>query len=472
MEGRKLKSIEAEAQATNLPANGTEEVSWLADGKNVAPETGVRVCVIGGGFVGLVTAASLAQVGHSVVCVEKDERKVSELSAGRIPIFERGLPELVKENLKRNRLGFEALIPARVSDQHIVIITVGTPSDLDGQADLSALDAVVNALKPHLRDGQIVAIKSTVPVGTASRVRLMLNPDGRDSISVISNPEFLREGTAVYDCFHPQRIVVGGESLHAIEKVVQLYRVGLSRPAPIVSTNNATAEMIKYASNVYLATRLSFINELSAVCDATEIDVTDVSYAMGLDPRIGSDYFDVGPGFGGSCLPKDLNAFIASSRQRGVALELAPAVARANTRQLDRVVEKIRVAAGGELNSKRIGILGLAFKAQTQDMRDSPAKAVIERVLKLGASVQAFDPAAMSEAARQLPTISLCVRAEDVALNADVIVLLTEWPEFQLLDWSEMQKRARCACLVDTRNMLNAESVRRHGFAYVGLGRN
>lgn len=463
--------ISTDTHASNLTASGIAEVSWLADGKNVAPETGVRVCVIGGGFVGLVTAASLAQAGHSVVCVEKDERKVAELSSGRVPIFERGLPELVTVNLKRKRLAFESLLSDHVSDQHIIIITVGTPSGPDGQADLSALDAVVNGLKPFLRAGHIIAIKSTVPVGTASRVRGMLNPDGGDTIPVISNPEFLREGTAVYDCFHPQRIVVGGDSEVAIEKVVQLYRVGLSRPAPIVTTNNATAEMIKYASNVYLATRLSFINELSAVCDATGIDVTDVSYAMGLDPRIGSDYFDVGPGFGGSCLPKDLNAFIASSEQRGVVLELAPAVARANARQLERVVEKIRGAVGGDLASKRIGVLGLSFKAQTQDMRDSPAKSVIERLLESGAHVQAFDPAAMDEAGRQLPQIALCRRAEDVSSDADAVVLLTEWPEFQLLDWAEMRQRVKCACLVDARNMLNAESVRRHGFVYFGLGR-
>lgn len=459
------------SQTSTLTAPKASGVSWLADGRNAAPSTGTRVCVIGGGFVGLVTAASLAQTGHSVTCVEKDERKVSELSSGRVPIFERGLPELVSANMERNRLTFEAQLSDNVVGQDIIVITVGTPAGADGQADLSALDAVVMGLKPHLTAGQIVTIKSTVPVGTAERVRRMLNPGGGDAISVVSNPEFLREGTAVYDCFHPQRIVVGGETPEAIEKVVQLYRAGLSRPAPIVTTNNATAEMIKYASNVYLATRLSFINELSAVCDATGIDVTDVSYAMGLDPRIGSDYFDVGPGFGGSCLPKDLNAFIASSDQRGVTLEIAPAVARANARQLDRVVAKIREAAGGSLTDKRIGVLGLAFKAQTQDMRDSPAKIVIDRLLSEGAKVHAFDPAAMEEAERVLPAITLCRRAEDVAAESDAIAILTEWPEFQLLDWSHMRQQMKTPCLVDARNMIDSEVARRHGFAYFGLGR-
>lgn len=465
------ETTSTDSNAPTLTAPDSSVVSWLTDGRNIAPETGVRVCVIGGGFVGLVTAASLAQAGHTVTCVEKDERKVAELSSGHVPIFERGLPELVSANMGRNRLAFDVNLTENVSGQHIIVITVGTPSGADGQADLSALDAVIMGLKPHLVEGQIVTIKSTVPVGTAERVRRMLNPNGGDRISVISNPEFLREGTAVFDCFHPQRIVVGGETPEAIEKVVQLYRAGLSRPAPIVTTNNATAEMIKYASNVYLATRLSFINELSAVCDATGIDVTDVSYAMGLDPRIGSDYFDVGPGFGGSCLPKDLNAFIASSDQRGVILELAPAVARANARQLERVVAKICDGVGGSLRGKQIGILGLAFKAQTQDMRDSPAKSVIERLLTEGAIVHAFDPAAMDEAKRYLPEVTLCQRAEDVSTNADAIAILTEWPEFQLLDWALMRERMRSACLIDARNMIDSESARRHGFTYYGLGR-
>lgn len=465
------ETASTDLNASTLTAPDNLGVSWLTNGENVAPETGVRVCVIGGGFVGLVTAAALAQAGHSVTCVEKDEHKVAELSSGRVPIFERGLPELVVANLKRKRLAFDVNLSDNVACQQIIVVTVGTPSGADGQADLSALDAVIQGLKPHLVAGQIVTIKSTVPVGTAERVRRMLNPSGGDAISVISNPEFLREGTAVYDCFHPQRIIVGGETAAAIEKVVQLYRVGLSRPAPIVTTNNTTAEMIKYASNAYLATRLSFINELSAVCDATAIDVSDVSYAMGLDPRIGSDYFDVGPGFGGSCLPKDLNAFIASSEQWGIVLELAPAVVRANARQLDRVVEKIREAVGGELSAKRIGVLGLAFKAQTQDMRDSPAKSVIERLLAEGAMVQAFDPAAMGEAGRQLPEIRLCARAEDVASDADAVALMTEWPEFQLLDWAQMRQSMKCARLVDARNIIDPESARRHGFVYFGLGR-
>jgi len=447
------------------------ELSWLSDGRNVAPETGVKVCVVGGGFVGLVTAACLAQAGHAVTCVEKDVKKVSELSAGRVPIFERGLPDLVTANLRRNRLTFETDLAQYVEGQSVVIITVGTPASADGHADLTALEAVVRSMAPRLKAGQTVAIKSTVPVGTARHVREMLNADGADAIAVVSNPEFLREGTAVYDFFHPQRVVVGGESDEAVERVVQLYRVGLSRPAPIVVTNNETAEMIKYASNVYLATRVSFINELSSVCDSMGIDVSDVSYAMGLDPRIGSDYFDVGPGFGGSCLPKDLNAFIASSEHGGVHLELAPAVRRANLRQLERVVAKIRASVGGDLKSKRIGVLGLSFKAQTQDMRDSPARSVIEQLLAEGAVVQAYDPAAMGEAAQLLPQIALCNRAEDVAVEADAIALLTEWPEFQLLDWAAMRQRVRNACLVDARNLLSADSLRRHGFAYVGLGR-
>ncbi|HWO57518.1 MAG TPA: UDP-glucose/GDP-mannose dehydrogenase family protein [bacterium] len=449
------------------------ELSWLTRAENVAPSTGTSVCVIGGGFVGLVTAACLAQTGHSVVCVEKDAQRAADLSAGRIPIYEQSLPQLVRANLERDRLRFTTDLRQAVAGQDILVITVGTPSGADGRADLTALDTLISDLGPILAAGQIVTIKSTVPVGTAARVRRMLNPhdDGAEPIPVVSNPEFLREGTAVYDFFHPQRVVVGASCPDAADRVVQTYRAGLARPAPIVVTSNETAELIKYASNVYLATRLSFVNELSSVCDALAIDIGDVAYAMGLDPRIGAEYFDAGPGFGGSCLPKDLDAFISFSERNGAKLELAPAVKAANERQLERVLAKIRLAAGGSLAQQRIGILGLSFKAQTQDMRDSPAKSIIEMLLQQQALVQAYDPVAMDEARRVLPQITLCHRAEDVASGASVVAVMTEWPEFQLLDWRLVHDRMLRPVIVDARNHLSPETLQRAGFEYIGMGR-
>ncbi|MBI5866896.1 MAG: nucleotide sugar dehydrogenase [candidate division Zixibacteria bacterium] len=465
-------SVDPASQAVRGTLTETAEISWLISHQNVAPPTGVKVCVIGGGFVGLVTATGLAQAGHSVTCVEKDKQKAADLAAGKVAIFEQGLSELLQANLQRDRLTFTTDLAGSVSGQDMIVISVGTPSTDDGQADLSAFTEVIRDLARSLRSGQVVTIKSTVPVCTALFASQLLNEgrNGQGPIPVVSNPEFLREGTAVYDFFHPRRIVVGGNDPIAVEKVVQVYRAGLSRPAPIVVTSNETAEMIKYASNVYLAMRIAYINELSAVCDALDIEVADVSSAMGLDPRIGPDYLDVGPGFGGSCLPKDLNAFVAGAQRVGVNLAIAPAVREANERQLDRVAEKVRAIVGGDLKDMRIGVLGLSFKAQTQDMRDSPSMAVVLRLLAHGATVQAFDPAAMEEARRLLPQVRLCATAAEAGAGADAIVILTEWPEFQLLDWAGIGRLMRSARLVDSRNLLSPEILRRHGFEYIGMG--
>jgi UDPglucose 6-dehydrogenase len=446
--------------------------SWLLNGENIAPATGVRVCIIGGGFVGLVTAAGMAQAGHTVTCVEKDTRKVSNLAKGEVGIYERNLPELIRANLERERLRFNGNLVTRADEQDVFIVSVGTPSRSDGTADLSALQNVMASLAGVLRPGQIVVIKSTVPVGTADWAKAIVNSrNGHEKpIPIVSNPEFLREGTAVYDYFHPQRLVVGGDDPEAVERVVQLYRAGLAHAAPIVTTDNRTAELIKYASNVYLATRVAFINELSGVCDSFGIDIGDVSAAMGLDPRIGSDYLDAGPGFGGSCLPKDLNAFTSEAKKAGLELTIAPAVQLANFRQFDRVVEKTRWMLNGQLKGALLGVLGLAFKSQTQDMRDSPSVHVIQRLMAGGAEVQAFDPAAMNDAGSILPKVRCCHDAHSVAKGADAILILTEWPEFQLLDWATMRDSMRQSNIIDARNLLAPDRMKRLGFRYTGMG--
>ena len=451
---------------------GRDEYSWLLNGENTAPPTGLRVCVIGGGFVGLVTAACMAQSGHDVTCVEKDPQKIIALKECRTSLYERNLLDILRANVKRNRLHFTPDIAGAVNGQSVFIVSVGTPSDSEGRADLSALQEVFETLSGLLDSEQIVVIKSTVPVGTAQWAKRILNDrNGRQKpIAVVSNPEFLREGTAVFDYFHPQRIVVGGDSSAAVDKVVQMYHAGLATPAPIVITSNETAEMIKYASNVYLAMRVAFVNELSGVCDAFGIDIGDVSSAMGLDPRIGSEYLEAGPGFGGSCLPKDLSAYVVDARKHGVEPLIAGAVGRANEAQLERVIEKASAMVGGSLQGRRIGILGLAFKAHTNDLRDSPAVHVINDLLGAGADVQAFDPAAMGGAKALLPGVQLCDSAESVAKGADAVMILTEWPEFQLLDWASVHDSMRQPNIVDTRNLLIPESVKRLGFRYVGMG--
>ena len=432
------------------------------------PLVGVNICVIGGGFVGLVTAAGFAQFGHKVVCLENDSARLAELQAGRVPFFERDLEELIRNNMHCNRLSFSKDLEEGVDGQEAIFITVGTPPSSSGRADLGALHEVIEVLSRSVQTGQIIVLKSTVPIGTASRVKEILasNGYGDRTVPVVNNPEFLREGTAVYDFFHPQRIVIGGDSPDAIEYVKHIYRLGMTHPVPIVVTNNATAEMIKYASNVFLATKIGFVNELAGLCDQVGVNVLEVAHAMGLDPRIGPDFLNPGPGWGGSCLPKDISEFIGQGQSHGVQLHIARAVVEANHRQFESVVDKVRKLVG-ELDGKQIGVLGLSFKAGTSDMRGSPTIPIISMLLEAGATIKAFDPAASREAAQLLPMIEITPQASDVAPDSDCIVILTEWPEFQLLDWWSMAERMRHRNLVDCRNLLSPEVAHHYGFKYL-----
>jgi UDPglucose 6-dehydrogenase len=435
------------------------------------PLVGVNICVVGGGFVGLVAAAGFAQFGHKVVCVEKDSDKLAELQAGKVPFFERDLEELIKNNMQCNRLSFSNDLEEAVDGQQAIFVTVGTPPGSSGRADMGALQGVVETLSHSVQNGQVIVLKSTVPIGTANRVRGILagNGYGERSVAVINNPEFLREGTAVFDFFHPQRIVIGGGSPDAIEFVKHIYRLGMTRPVPIVITNNATAEMIKYASNVFLATKIGFANELAGLCDTVGVNVLEVAHAMGLDPRIGPDFLNPGPGWGGSCLPKDLSEFVGLSESQGTPLLIGKAVLEANQKQFESVVGKVRKLVG-ELKGKQIGVLGLSFKAGTSDMRGSPTIPIIQMLIAEGAHVIAFDPAAARESAAILPEIDIVTQGFTVASNSDCLLILTEWPEFQLLDWRGMAEQMRNKNLVDSRNLLSPEMAHQYGYKYLSMG--
>ena len=440
-------------------------------GLPVYPPTGLRVAVIGGGFVGLVAAAGFAQFGHTVSLVEKDSQKLDELRTGKVRIYEHDLPELIAANLRRQRLSFRADLAEAVKGAQAIFLAVGTPSLSSGEADLSAVFEVIENLIPLLEPRQIIVLKSTVPVGTASQVRNLLfrNEAEKKQIAVVSNPEFLREGTAVLDFFRPQRIVIGGDRPEAIETVAQLYRVGMMDACPIVVTNNETAEMIKYASNLFLATKVTFTNELANLCDAAGINVTEVTRGMGLDSRISPEFLSPGPGFGGSCLPKDLEAILNLAQKHGTQLSIAEAVKEANRRQPDMVVQKIEKLLGN-LKGKTIGILGLTFKAHTNDLRSSPALEVMKRLAAKGALLQAFDPVAEAEAKTLWPELKLAPKPEEVAEGAHGLVVLTEWPEFMALDWEAVGGRMKAKNIVDARNLLVPEILTRHGFNYLGMG--
>ncbi|MFQ5606617.1 MAG: UDP-glucose dehydrogenase family protein [Candidatus Zixiibacteriota bacterium] len=462
MEDREDSSVTQQAQAEPRDLNDTPGAP--------GPVAGVGVCVIGGGFVGLVTAAGFADFGHSVVCVEKDPERLKLLRSRGVPFYERDLADLIKKNVDLERLSFSNDLDNAIRGQKAIFIAVGTPESADGRSDLSSLEEVARSLGAALTPGQILVIKSTVPVGTAGRFRALLSQNGcGEKNPVINNPEFLREGSAVYDFFHPQRIVIGGSDPEAIETVTHIHRLGMKERAPIVITNNATAEMIKYASNAFLATKVGFVNELSSLCDQMRVNVIEVARGMGLDPRIGAEFLSPGPGWGGSCLPKDLSEYIGMAETKNLNMMIASAVREANRRHHLLVVNKIKDLVG-ELSGSTIGVLGLSFKADTSDMRNSPAIPIIRELLSAGARVRAYDPKSEAEAGEYLPDVELCSSGIESARDADCMVILTEWHEFQLLDWGEIGESMRTRSIVDARNLLPPELLRRYGFEYRSMG--
>jgi UDPglucose 6-dehydrogenase len=428
------------------------------------------VAVIGAGYVGLTTSACLARLGHTVTCADVDEGRVRALSKGEVPILEEGLPELVAEGLAARRLRFVVGATNAVRRAEFVFLCVQTPQSESGAADLTAVEAVVHEIAPVLRAGSVVINKSTMPVGSTEFVARQLSEAGALSdVGVASNPEFLREGTAVRDFLEPARVVIGCDDTAASVRISDLYR-GVQ--APILVTDPASAEMIKYASNAFLATKISFINAVANLCEAVNADVREVALGMGYDPRIGFEFLHPGPGYGGSCFPKDTAALLHTADTAGYDFSLLRGVVEVNHRQHERMIEKLRDAAGGALADVPVAVWGLTFKANTDDLRDSPALVVCRRLLEEGARVRAYDPAAGETAAARLPGLDVVADPYDAVVDARLLVLLTEWDEFRWLDFARVaEAMAPPRALIDTRNLLDPAALRRRGFAYQGVGR-
>lgn len=420
------------------------------------------IAVIGTGYVGLATGVGLAHLGHDVVCADIDADKVARLQRGDVPIHEDGMADLVAALVASGNLNFVHGAASAVPGREFVFLAVPTPQDGDGSADMRHVIAAAAEIGPRLEPGAVVINKSTVPVGSSTVVAHAL---GRDDVSVASNPEFLREGTALHDVQHPARIVVGADDPDVAKRVAALYD-GID--APLVLTDAASAEMVKYASNTFLAMKLSFVNSVAALCEATGADVVDVLEGMGHDPRIGSEYLRPGPGWGGSCFPKDTRAMVRIADDHDFDFVLLRRLLEQNDEQFERVVAKVRRAVGGDLRGTTIALLGLAFKAGTDDTRDSPALAILQRLLAAGASVVAYDPVARADA----PGLVLAADPYEACDGADAVVVLTEWPEFAALDLDEVAARLRRPAMVDGRNMFDPAAARAAGLDYQGLGRS
>ncbi|MBB3662621.1 UDPglucose 6-dehydrogenase [Prauserella sediminis] len=420
-----------------------------------------RIVVVGTGYVGLTTGACLASLGHQVTCADVDRVKVARLSAGRVDIVEPGLPELVRRGLADETLAFVVSAADAVANADAVFLCVPTPMGAGGAADLRAVEEVVTEIADRLPSGCAVVTKSTVPVGTTRRISALL---GRPDVPVVSNPEFLREGTAVDDFLGPDRIVVGSDTPEAARAVVDLYA---ALGAPSVVTDAASAELVKYAANCFLAMKLSYVNSVAELCDRFGADIASVTEGMGYDRRIGRSFLAPGPGWGGSCLPKDTSALLRMSESVGFGFDLLGAAIAENLAQRERVISKIARAVGGDLSGARIGLLGLTFKAGTNDLRDSPALGVASVLCAHGAEVTAYDPAV----AEEQPGMLVVDSAYRAAKGADAVVVLTEWPEFRRLDWHVMAEAMHGDTVLDTRNLLDPGTVLDAGLSWQGIGR-
>jgi UDPglucose 6-dehydrogenase len=436
----------------------------------------MNICIIGTGYVGLVTGACFAEFGVQVVCVDMDADKVDRLSRGEIPIHEPGLEGLVERNLREHRLSFTTDTAAAVRSSLVAMIAVQTPTGRDGSTDLSAVEAVARDVGRALDGYKVVVTKSTVPVGTSLRVKGWIEEELRAAgashrFSVASNPEFLREGAAVADFMRPDRVVIGAEDSEAIAILKDLYRPLYLNETPFVITNLATSELSKYAANAFLATKISFINEMANLCERVGGDVHGIARAMGLDRRIGSKFLHPGPGFGGSCFPKDTRSAAQFASAAGERLEIVEAVIRVNERQRERMVDKIVETLGREVRGKRVALLGLSFKPETDDVRESPALYIGRVLLQRGAEVRAFDPVAMRNAAREVPGLTLCKNEYEACEGGDALVLVTEWNQFRMLDLERIRVLLREPLVIDLRNVYEPAAMRRAGFRYQSVGR-
>ena len=432
----------------------------------------MRIAMIGTGYVGLVSGACFADFGHRVTCVDKDAGKIDGLNRGVMPIWEPGLEGLVKANAERGRLAFTTDLVAGVKDAEAVFIAVGTPARRgDGHADLTFVFEAVRELAKVIRPGTVVVTKSTVPVGTGDRIEEILREEGVTEVSVASNPEFLREGAAIADFKHPDRIVVGAEDERAQHALREIYRPLFLNRAPILITGRRTAELTKYASNAFLAVKISFINEIADLCEAVDADVQDIARGIGLDNRIGPKFLHAGPGYGGSCFPKDTLALLQTADAAGVDQRIVRTTVQVNEDRKEQMVERVERALGGDVSGKRVGVLGLAFKPNTDDMREAPSIPIIKTLVERGAEVSAFDPVAREQAEQVLSGIEFADDAYAAANGADALVIVTEWDEFRALDLERIAAALRGKVLVDLRNVYDRGEAEEAGLTYYGIGR-
>ena len=433
----------------------------------------MRIAMIGTGYVGLVSGACIADFGHQVICVDKDAAKIAALRSGEVPIYEPGLKEIVQSNMRRGSLAFTTNLGEALVGAEAVFIAVGTPSRRgDGHADLSYVFEATREVAAALTDFTVVITKSTVPVGTGDaieRVFRELRPDLE--VAVVSNPEFLREGAAIHDFKHPDRIVIGTDNERAKRVVTEIYRPLYLNQAPILYTERRTAELIKYAANAILATKITFINEIADLCEKVGADVQQVARGIGLDNRIGPKFLHAGPGFGGSCFPKDVRALIKTAQDHDVSLRILEAVETTNEIRKRAMARKVLPAFSGVVRGKTIAVLGLTFKPNTDDMREAPSIPLIMALQDMGAKVRAYDPAGMEQAKQVLPDISYCEGAYDCIKDADAAVIVTEWEQFRALDLKRMRDLMACPVVVDLRNIYRPEEMRNLGFAYTCVGR-
>jgi len=465
----------------------------------------MKICIIGTGYVGLVTGTCLADFGLQVTCVDQDETKISLLNSGGVPIYEPNLAPLIKKNVSADRLTFTTDLEKAVKESKVIFIAVGTPSNDDGSANLVQIEEVAKQIALSINNYKVIVIKSTVPVGTAHRIKEIINeyqalllrategsaaipssviPDSSSVIpakagihpfspstfDIVSNPEFLREGSAVYDFTHPDKIVIGTTSEKALKIMQEIYRPLYLIDTPFVITNPETAELIKYACNAFLATKITFINEIANLCDKVGADVHQIAKAMGLDGRISPKFLHPGPGFGGSCFPKDTEALCSIAESFGYEFKTLQAVISANKRQRELMVEKIKHLLRSP-KDKTIGVLGLAFKQNTDDIRKSPSIDIIQLLLKEGAQIRCFDPLAMENTRKILPTLTYCQDEYETAEHCDALVIATEWNQFRNLDLSKIKKLLKSPILLDLRNLYEPATLKTLGFIYEGVGR-
>ena len=432
----------------------------------------MRVAMIGSGYVGLVSGACFADFGHGVTCVDLDAGKIDALGAGRIPIFEPGLEELVADNMRAGRLGFTTDLHQAVAGAEAVFIAVGTPSRRgDGHADLSYVHAAARSIAAAMGGFTVVVTKSTVPVGTGDEVERIIRETRPDAdFAVVSNPEFLREGAAIVDFKRPDRIVVGTDDARARDVMAELYRPLFLNRSPILFTSRRTSELTKYAANAFLATKITFINEIADLCEKVGADVQDVARGIGLDNRIGGKFLHAGPGYGGSCFPKDTLALVTTAQEAGSPLRIVETVARVNGARKESMAARVVAACGGSVAGKTIALLGLAFKPNTDDMREAPSLAIVAALQAAGATVRATDPESIGVARALMPGVIFCQDAYACAEGASALVLVTEWDAYRALDFVRLGQVMAAKTVVDLRNVYRRADVSRRGFSYSGIG--